>query len=64
MRSIYFLVDQHRKHFFVIGKINLIEIIIISLIISQDQDSAVLKEKSFPTKVIGDEELAGNSLGD
>ena len=35
----------------------------MSLIISQDQDSAVLKENSFPTKVYGDEELAGNSLG-
>ena len=36
----------------------------MSLKISQDQDLAVLKEKSVPTKVYGDEELAGNSLGD
>ena len=32
--------------------------------ISQDQESAILQEKSFPTKVDGDERLAGNSLGD
>ena len=39
----------------------------MSLKISQNQDSAVLKEKSFPTKpsskVYGDEEPARNSLG-
>ena len=45
-------------------KLNLIEIIIMSLKIRQDQDSAVLKEKSFPTKVYGDEDFAGNSQGD